>query len=101
MKRAIVTGATGFVGANLARRLLNDGHEVHLFVRPRHRAWRIAAIRAAVRVHTVDFGDDAALARLVGAIRPEWVFHLAAHGAYPTETDLHEMVRTNIVGTIN
>jgi len=57
MKRAIITGATGFVGANLARRLLADGHDVHLLVRPRHRSWRIAAIRPAVQVHIVDFGD--------------------------------------------
>jgi len=30
MKRVILTGGTGFVGANRARRLLRDGHEVHL-----------------------------------------------------------------------
>lgn len=101
MKRTIVTGATGFVGANLARRLLADGHDVHLLVRPQHRAWRIAAIRAAVQVHTIDFADADGLARLVGAIRPEWVFHLAAHGAYATQTNLPQMVETNIVGTMN
>ena len=28
MKRVILTGGTGFVGANLARRLLRDGHEL-------------------------------------------------------------------------
>ncbi len=31
MKRIILTGATGFVGANLVRRLLKEGHEI-LFV---------------------------------------------------------------------
>ena len=101
MKRAIITGATGFVGANLARRLLADGHDVHLLVRPRHRSWRIAAIRPAVQVHIVDFGDDEGLTRLVGEIRPEWIFHLAAHGAYATQTNLQQMVQTNIVGTMN
>lgn len=100
-KRTLVTGATGFVGANLARRLLADGHEVHLLVRPGHAAWRIEAIRPDVRLHEIDLHDPAGVARLIGAVRPEWVFHLAAHGAYPTETDLDRMVETNIIGTLN
>jgi len=37
----------------------------------------------------------------VRQVRPEWFFHLAAHGAYPSQTNLQEMVRTNLVGTIN
>jgi len=101
MKRVIITGATGFVGANLARRLLRDGHEVHLLVRPDHTTWRIAAIRAEVHLHEVDLADAAALAGVVGVIRPDWIFHLAAYGAYSWETDPARMVQTNFNGTMN
>jgi dolichol-phosphate mannosyltransferase len=101
MKRVLLTGATGFVGANLARRLLADGHAVHLLVRPDHAGWRIDAIRGDVRLHEVSLLDAGALAATVAGIRPDWVFHLAAHGAYPTQTDLDEMVRTNFSATIN
>ena len=99
MKRAIVTGATGFVGANLARRLLRQGCEVHLLVRPAHTAWRIEDIRSDVYVHLVDLNDREALVRQVGRIRPDWIFHLAAYGAYAEQTDVQQMVQTNIVGT--
>ncbi len=34
MKNAIVTGATGFVGSNLCRELLNNGWKVSIIVRP-------------------------------------------------------------------
>jgi len=101
MKRVLMTGGTGFVGANLARRLLHDGHELHLLIRPAHTAWRIEPIRRDVHLHTVDLTDAQGVARMVGAVRPDWVFHLAAHGAYPVQTNIEEMIRTNVQGTVN
>ena len=101
MKRVIVTGATGFVGANLARRLLRDGHEVHLLVRPNYQPWRIEEIRSDVRLHELHLHDAEAVARVVSQIRPDWVFHLAVHGAYSWQTDWEQMVRTNIQGTMS
>jgi dolichol-phosphate mannosyltransferase len=101
MRRVLLTGGTGFVGANLARRLLADGHEVHLLVRPGHAAWRIDEIRGDVRLHQHELADTTAVTTVVRTARPEWIFHLAAHGAYPSQRDVHEMVRTNVTGTVN
>jgi nucleoside-diphosphate-sugar epimerase len=42
-----------------------------------------------------------ALTGVVARIRPDWVFHLAAHGAYSSQTDVSQMVQTNVVGTSN
>lgn len=100
-KRVILTGGTGFVGANLTRRLLHNGCELHLLVRPGYLPWRIEAIRAHVRLQEVRLADKEALTNVVRKIRPDWIFHLAAYGAYPSQTDLHQMVQTNVVGTIN
>jgi nucleoside-diphosphate-sugar epimerase len=101
MKRVLITGATGFVGAHLARRLLREGHEVHALVRPGYTGWRIESIRADVRLHELDMDDDEALNARVAQIRPEWVFHLAVHGAYSSQTSLKQMVQTNIISTFN
>ncbi|MCC7448054.1 MAG: SDR family NAD(P)-dependent oxidoreductase [Anaerolineae bacterium] len=101
MKQVILTGATGFVGANLARRLLNDGHTVHLLVRHGYAPWRIESIRDHVQLHEVDLGDPQAVSAVVARIKPDRIFHLAAYGAYSSQTDLARMVQTNIVGTIN
>jgi len=101
MKHVIITGATGFIGTNLTRRLLNEGHEIHLLVRPGYSPWRIQAIRGDVHLHEIELQDIESLGGIVRRIRPDWVFHLAASGAYSWQTDLAHMVQTNIVGTIN
>jgi dolichol-phosphate mannosyltransferase len=49
----------------------------------------------------VNFDDEIVLTSVVAKIQPDWIFHLAAHGAYPSQTDLRQMVQTNIMGTIN
>ena len=101
MKRVILTGGTGFVGANLARRLIGAGHEVHLFLRPEHSPWRIAEIRKEVRAHELDLRDAESTTQAVRLIRPDWIFHLATYGSYPAQTDVHRMVRTNVFGTMS
>lgn len=97
----LITGAAGFVGANLARRALRDGHRVHLIVRGEGAPWRLAEVAADARLHRADLSDRERIAAVVAEVRPEWVFHLAAHGAYSWETRLDAMVATNIIGTMN
>jgi UDP-glucose 4-epimerase len=101
MKRSLITGANGFVGANLARRLLAEGHRLHLLVRPGSAPWRLEGIEKEVELHEVELSDTDSLDRLIKALRPEYIFHLAAHGAYASQIDIHRMVESNILGTIN
>jgi dolichol-phosphate mannosyltransferase len=100
-RTTLLTGGTGFVGANLARRLLHDGHRVHLLVRQAHAGWRIEGIRNDVTLHAVDLSDSDRLSEVVDDIRPEWVFHLAAYGAYSEQSDAARIFQTNVVGTVN
>jgi nucleoside-diphosphate-sugar epimerase len=100
-KRVFLTGAAGFVGAVLARRLLQLGHEVHVPLKDQSHRWRLASIEKELRVHLVDLRDEAGLRAAVQAARPEVIFHLAAHGAYPFQNDPESIIQTNILGSWN
>jgi nucleoside-diphosphate-sugar epimerase len=100
-RRALLTGAGGFVGACLARRLLADGWHAELLVRPGSDRWRLQDVRGDAAIREVDLRDAAAVTRAVEQADAEWIFHLAAHGAYSWQTDPRGIVETNLLGTLN
>jgi len=96
--KALVTGATGHLGANLVRRLLADGHEVRALVRdPRGHDVRALDGLALERVA----GDVRDLDAIRGAVKGvERVFHTAAKvSTLPGEEQ--EIYDTNVGGTRN
>ena len=101
MKKILITGATGFIGANLARRMLACGHEVHILVRDGHKTWRIQNILDDLHVWVTDLNDPDQTFNVVHQVQPDWVFHLAAYGAYSSQIDLNLMMKTNLLCTAN
>ncbi len=101
MKKVLVTGASGFVGSNLARRLLHEGHEVHALLRPESNRWRIRDLLLDLYIHEVSLDDFLALQPTIKQIAPEWIFHLATHGAYPDQKNCLDIMNTNIMGTVH
>ena len=71
MNRCLITGASGFVGANLTRRLLHDGHEVHALLRPEHQPWRLADGTSLHR-HSVDLTNPGEVQQAVRRIHPDF-----------------------------
>ena len=101
-KKVLVTGATGFIGANLARRLISLGFNVNLILRARSNPWRIKDILSKVKIYEGDLRDQKTLNKLVNKIKPQIIYHLATYGSYPSfQKDLQQMIQTNIVGTAN
>lgn len=96
--RILVTGGSGFVGNQLVRRLLVDGHSVHLILKPGFRSWRMEDIRDRVSIHEGDIANEAFVTATVKEVAPEWIFNSATYGAYASETDFTQMTVTNIIG---
>jgi dihydroflavonol-4-reductase len=94
--RALVTGATGFVGAAVARALLREGWEVRALARKGSDRRNLQPI--AVEVIEGDLADADSLARALGGC--EGLFHVAADyrlGAF----DPQQLYKTNVEGTRN
>jgi nucleoside-diphosphate-sugar epimerase len=97
----LITGGSGFIGACLAYRLADAGHEVHLILRPEAKTWRLAGLRGQYVSHEGDIRDAESVRRAVTACRPDVVYHLATHGAYPSQRDRGVILATNLQGTAN
>jgi dihydroflavonol-4-reductase len=98
MKRtAFVTGATGFVGLNLVRELVEQGWEVTALHRPTSDLKYLRRFDVTLRVGTLE--DEEALER---AIPPavDAVFHVAASLSFWGRRRA-EQQRTNVEGTRN
>jgi dolichol-phosphate mannosyltransferase len=95
----MITGAGGFVGANLVRALLARGDQPEAVVRPGSDVWRLEDVRGELPLISVDVGDADALAGAVVERRPEVLFHLAAHGGYSWQQDLDAMLSVNVRAT--
>jgi dihydroflavonol-4-reductase len=93
---AFVTGATGFIGGNLVRALLAEGHRVRALVREGSDQRNITGL--PVDLVTGDLDDRKSLAEQIAGCQA--IFHLAAHYSL-WERDRESIYRANVTGTEN
>ncbi len=91
--RALVTGASGFIGGVVCAQLLAEGHEVTALVR------RSGSAPAGAAEVPGDLTDAASLRDALAAARPDCVIHLAAEIA--SQRDGARVLEANVGGTRN
>jgi len=99
MKRALITGITGQDGSYLAEFLIGRGYEVHGIKRrsSSFNTGRLDAVyadwhqkNARMFLHFADLSDSSSLITLLGDIRPDEVYNLAAQSHVRVSFDIPE-----------
>ncbi len=91
---ALVTGATGFIGRNLVRRLLASGVRTTCLVRGGDRARRLGSSPHLALID-VSAPESRGLRAAIREASPEVVFHLASYGVDPTHKDEAQLAAGN------
>lgn len=95
----LVTGASGFVGANLFKKLAAQRKDVFAVVREK-KGWRLSDVRDE-RIVVTDLNDPNATRNLVASIKPRTVFDCTAYGAYSFEEKADLIYQTNFLSVVH
>lgn len=94
MKKALITGVTGQDGSYLAELLLSKGYDVHGVIRRSSTDYRerIAHLEGHenFHLHYADMTDSMSLLKVVGAVRPDEIYNLAAQSHVQVSFDVPE-----------
>jgi nucleoside-diphosphate-sugar epimerase len=94
--KLFLTGATGFIGSQLARRLVAEGHELAIVVRSDSKLDILRAVLPQIHVHVYD-GSYASLLNALEAAQPELVCHVASlFLAQHKPEDVARLVESNL-----
>lgn len=97
MSIALVTGATGYIGSMLTRRLVRQGWEVHVIIRHSSSLVMLASELDKINVHRYD-GTSERILEIVQSSKAQFVFHLASLFLPSHEpSDIGALINSNIV----
>lgn len=105
MKKALITGVTGQDGSYLAEFLLEKGYEVHGTLRRSSTDYRerIAHLEGKpnFHLHYADMGDSLSLIKIIGSVRPDEIYNLAAQSHVQVSFDVPEYTaNTDAIGIL-
>ena len=91
-----ITGASGFVGANLVR-YFAVSNEIYALTRNAN-PWRLSK---EFNLVNFDVKDKQVVRDVIATLKPDVLIHCATYGGYHFETEPRKIIETNIIGSLN
>ena len=102
LTKIFVTGATGFIGANIVRRLVSTGFEsIFVSVRKSSNLWRIKNLLGKIKPVDFDFADGKEVLKKIKKVNPEIIIHTATCGGFAFQDNYRDIIAANITNTVN
>lgn len=97
--KIVISGASGFIGANLTKKLSKDND---IYALTRGTNWRLNDIHSSFTYIALDLALDSRekILKIIKKIRPDVLIHCASYD-YHIDTQVREMLQTNIIGALN
>lgn len=97
----LITGGTGFIGAEIARMLIEDGQgPIHVAQRSSDLG-RLSDLADQIELHHLDLSDPAEIDAVIGSIKPSRIFHFGAILTGPGENDPQTLLQANAIGFLH
>lgn len=98
----LVTGASGFVGSHVVKRLLSLGKDVHAMVRASSNLARLKGVEGKLTIHYGNLDDKTSIEKILTEVKPKGVFHFgAAIVVSGVGASSDTMFSTNLLGIVN
>lgn len=100
-KNVLVTGAYGFIGSHLIKKLMKDNASIAVIVREHSNPWRVQEYLPHLKKYEANIQSRTDICRIIHDFQPDYIFHLAAYGTDPNNRNDLLAFETNILGTMN
>lgn len=103
-RRVAITGATGFIGSNLTKRLVKEGMNVSVLVRSNDIKENpiLREVQDKLNIFVCNLLDLPNLRKVMNSISPDIVYHLGGVVDLTRSFEIaHKCVQVNIQGTVN
>jgi nucleoside-diphosphate-sugar epimerase len=97
----LVTGSSGFIGANCVQYFLRQGARVYAWVRSSSSCWRLQGVQSRARIQECDLLNPEVVGKKMKKILPDVIVHAGSYGGFPHQNDPKRILDTNCFGTVN